>query len=226
MIGNPKIIPHWPMARGRRLARTVQSGSRRWWLIAPAACAILTSGGVAAQDLALIEEDRRIFFEETFNGNGRTCGTCHPATHNFTIDAEFIARLPDNDPLFVAENFPELAGLENPVLMRTRGRILENLNGFESAPVFRGVPHNIGMRVSIDADPAQLGPGRDAVGWSGDGAPAPSATSSEARSLSISRARCCAGRASTSAYQPGGRSVRSRRSCSRSDARTSSTCRR
>ncbi len=38
-------------------------------------------------------------------------------------------------------------------------------------PVFRGVPHNIGMSVSIDADPEHLGPGRDAVGWSGDGAP-------------------------------------------------------
>jgi hypothetical protein len=55
--------------------------------------------------------------------------------------------------------------------MLARGLILENLNGFESPPVFRGVPHNIGMTVSIDADPAHLGPDRDAVGWSGDGAP-------------------------------------------------------
>jgi hypothetical protein len=55
--------------------------------------------------------------------------------------------------------------------MRERGLILENLNGFYNDPVFRGVPHNIGMRVSIDADPEHLGPDRDAVGWSGDGAP-------------------------------------------------------
>src|SRR3954463_14547385 len=30
-----------------------------------------------------------IFFQETFGGNGRTCGTCHPARHNLTIDAQF-----------------------------------------------------------------------------------------------------------------------------------------
>src|SRR3954468_8527832 len=28
-----------------------------------------------------------IFFRGTFNGNGRTCGPCHPAQNNFTIDA-------------------------------------------------------------------------------------------------------------------------------------------
>jgi hypothetical protein len=56
--------------------------------------------------------------------------------------------------------------------MLARGLILENLDGLPpNDPVFRGVPHNIGMSVSIDADPEHLGPGRDAVGWSGDGAP-------------------------------------------------------
>ena len=41
--------------------------------------------------------------KETFDGNGRTCGTCHPATNNFTLDPAFIAKLPKSDPLFVAE---------------------------------------------------------------------------------------------------------------------------
>jgi hypothetical protein len=41
----------------------------------------------------LIEEGRRLFLEETFDGNGRTCGTCHPPTNNFTIDPEFIRTL-------------------------------------------------------------------------------------------------------------------------------------
>ena len=42
---------------------------------------------------------RRLFFEETFGGNGRTCGTCHlPRT--FTITPEDIAALPPSDPLF------------------------------------------------------------------------------------------------------------------------------
>jgi cytochrome c peroxidase len=126
---------------------------------------------VYAQDRQLIEEGRRIFFEETFEGNGRTCGTCHPATHNFTIDADFIATLPPDNPLFIAENNPALARLENPTLMREFGLILENLEGFDRPPVFRGVPHVLGMTTTITADPEQLGETRDAVGWSGDGAP-------------------------------------------------------
>ena len=137
------------------------------------ALALVPSLAVAqttALDRQLVEEGRRIFFEETFEGNGRTCVTCHPATHNFTIDPEFIAMLPSDDPLFVAETVPELAELEDPALMRAFGLILENVDGFDNSPVFRSVPHNVGMMMSVTADPDQIG-GRDAVGWSGDGAP-------------------------------------------------------
>ena len=56
----------------------------------------------------LIARGEKLFFQETFNGNGRTCGTCHPAENNFTIDVPFIAALPANDPLFVAEGHPDL----------------------------------------------------------------------------------------------------------------------
>src|SRR6266498_2209801 len=73
-----------------------------------------------------------IFFKETFNGNGRTCGTCHPAENNLTIDPAFIATLPANDPLFVAEFMPALSkNFENPILMRQFGLILENVDGFD-----------------------------------------------------------------------------------------------
>ena len=34
----------------------------------------------------LVTQGEDIFFNETFDGNGRTCGTCHPATNNVTID--------------------------------------------------------------------------------------------------------------------------------------------
>ena len=34
-----------------------------------------------------------IFFNETFGGNGRTCGTCHPASNNTTIDPRFVGLL-------------------------------------------------------------------------------------------------------------------------------------
>ena len=118
---------------------------------------------------ALIARGRELFFKETFGGNGRTCGTCHPAENNFTIDPAFIARLPPRDPLFVAEFVPALKeGFETPLLMREFGLIRENLDGMDDLDnrfVMRGVPHVLGMRTSV-ASPA--GP---RTGWSGDGAP-------------------------------------------------------
>jgi len=117
----------------------------------------------------LIAKGRRLFFEETFSGNGRTCGTCHPAANNLTLDPAFIARLPPTDPLFVAEFTPALAkNFENPRLMREFALIQENLDGFadlENRFVMRGVPHVLAQSTSI-ASPA--GP---RTGWSGDGAP-------------------------------------------------------
>ena len=118
---------------------------------------------------ALIAKGRNIFFNETFNGNGRTCGTCHPAENNFTIDPKFIATLPENDPLFVAEFVPELKNnFEKPPLMRGFGLILENLDGFDDLPnVFnmRGVPFTLALPTSIES---RDGP---RLGWSGDGSP-------------------------------------------------------
>jgi hypothetical protein len=118
---------------------------------------------------ALIAKGKEIFFNETFNGNGRTCGTCHPEENNFTIDPAFIATLPDDAPLFVAEFNPDLAkNFENPRLMREFGLILENLDGFddlENKFVMRGVPHTLALRTSIDS------PQGPRTGWSGDGAP-------------------------------------------------------
>ena len=67
---------------------------------------------VQAADTAkeqLIERGRQLFNNETFDGNGRTCATCHPATNNFTLDPAFIAKLPKTDPLFVAETNRDLA---------------------------------------------------------------------------------------------------------------------
>ena len=69
---------------------------------------------------SLIEKGRRLFTEETFGGNGRTCATCHPADNNFTIDTAFIATLPPRDPLFVAEFNPKLRDLEIPELHAPR----------------------------------------------------------------------------------------------------------
>ncbi len=123
----------------------------------------------------LISQGADLFFNETFKGNGRTCGTCHPSNNNFTIDPPFIATLPANDPLFVAEFNPLLAGLERPLLMRSHGLILENVDGLEDPTVkfvMRGVPHTLGMQVSLTQDTTQVPTPAEMTGWSGDGAPA------------------------------------------------------
>src|SRR5438874_4819126 len=136
------------------------------------------SGGSSGRGVEMdkvISRGAHLFFEETFNGNGRTCGTCHPAGNNFTIDAKFIETLPRTDPLFVAEFNPALAQLERPELMRRFGLILENLDGFDDPTnkfVMRGVPHTLGLQVSLAQDPTQQPmPPAEMTGWSGDGAP-------------------------------------------------------
>jgi len=132
----------------------------------------------------LITQGRNIFFNERFNGNSRTCGTCHRENNNMTIDPEFIATLPANDPLFVAENNPQLAvNFENPVLMRKLGLILENVDGFDDLAhkfVMRGVPHVLALIPSsisaasfdgINTFDGTTIPPKERVGWGGDGAP-------------------------------------------------------
>ena len=98
----------------------------------------------------LIARGKEIFFNETFDGNGRTCGTCHRKENNFTIDPAFIATLPNDDPLFVAEFNPDLKNnFEYPLLMRKFGLILENADGYDDLThnfVLRGVPHTLGLR--------------------------------------------------------------------------------
>jgi cytochrome c peroxidase len=116
----------------------------------------------------------RLFFDETFGGNGRTCGTCHPANNNFTIDRTFIQSRPANDPLFINQNpsFP-LADLETTDL-RDMALVKENVDDFNDPAhkfVLRSVPHIFSMFTSITRDPTD---GTSAAfvertGWSGDG---------------------------------------------------------
>ena len=116
-----------------------------------------------------------LFLRETFNGNGRSCATCHPVAHNFTIDPAFISQLPANDPLFVAEFNSQLTHLEVPAMMRQFGVILENVDGFAPDPtthfVLRAVPHVLSLATSITNPPNTPNPPANRTGWSGDGAP-------------------------------------------------------
>jgi cytochrome c peroxidase len=145
--------------------------------------AAILPGAVEAQNgptkKELIERGRELFNNETFDGNGRTCATCHPATNNFTIDPAFIAKLPKSDPLFVAEGNPALAKLEDSKALRQHALISENVDGMDRPAVLRGVPHTLALPVSIapddDADSDQIFPDGTkpvhALGWAADGSP-------------------------------------------------------
>jgi cytochrome c peroxidase len=122
----------------------------------------------------LVARGAHLFFNETFAGNGRTCGTCHRAEESLGLSPAFIATLPQSDPLFVAENNPALAQLENPTLMRRSALILENVDGFDAPTtkfVMRGVPHTLALNMTLDIGGSSGGPPDQRLGWGGDGGP-------------------------------------------------------
>lgn len=112
------------------------------------------------------------FFRNGFGGNGRTCGSCHRVEDNFTISPEFIGALPPDDPLFAAEQDPNIATLERSPLLRSFGLILENVDGLDDLAnkfTLRSIPHTLSLATSINSGRTE--PPLDATGWSGDGAP-------------------------------------------------------
>ncbi len=140
----------------------------------------------------LISRGQKVFTQETFEGNGRTCATCHRPENNHTIDPAFIAKLPKKDPLFVAEYKPELANLEKSALLRQFGLFVANVDGFDRPPVMRSAQHLLGLSLTLahertskggeftqdedyfnEHDPIAQQENRQtqAIGWSGDGAP-------------------------------------------------------
>jgi cytochrome c peroxidase len=141
-----------------------------------AACAQdprVTAGLVSQQICA----GASVFFEETFEGNGRTCGSCHPAANNTTLDQPFVEALhranPD-DPLFIFERDDALAELETDDLLNAAA-ILENVDGFEAPTtkfVSRGVTHVLSISTSIapDTGDGTTNPPTERAGWGGDGA--------------------------------------------------------
>jgi hypothetical protein len=118
---------------------------------------------------ALIARGQTLFFTETFDGNGRTCGTCHRREDNYTLSPDLIATLAADDPLFVAERQRALSSnFEKPAQMHEFGLILENQDGFDDLANnfnLRGVPHLLSLTTSVSSSD---GPH---TGWSGDGAP-------------------------------------------------------
>ena len=150
-------------------------------------------------DSNLVNFGRAIFFNETFSGNGRTCGTCHVEADNMALTLSTIAELPASDPLFIVEQLTRADGsvnalynefrFEKPALMRKVGLILENLDGFRdsngdftSRVAMRAPPHVLSMRTTLAPPPAFSDDGTlpidaddlvfaERTGWSGDGTP-------------------------------------------------------
>ncbi len=148
---------------------------------APSALPIAPASSLAPTIEELVAMGETVFFEEQFDGNGRTCGTCHPAENNFTIDKEFIATLDPGNPLFVAEFNPDLnadqnGGLrfETPTLMHEFGLITINPDGFDDLAnrfVLRSVSHTFAQAVQLVRPDAGISPPEHRTGWSGDGSP-------------------------------------------------------
>ncbi len=137
----------------------------------------------AGQIQSLVDHGEKLFFIETFGGNGRTCGTCHPAENNFTIDRDFISTMDPMDPLFIAEFDPNLDSSQNgglmfeqPALMHYFGLILENLDGFDDLAnrfVMRAVSHTFAQKAQLLRPVVGQSPPKQRLGWSGDGSPGP-----------------------------------------------------
>lgn len=186
LYGTPDLFQRL-YSRDLRAAQGPRSARVSGVLLSTAPGRLSDEGDSADLELeSLVADGEDLFFNATFGGNGRTCGTCHPAENNLTLDPAFIATLPASDPLFIAENRPnppfpdlvfELNGgrrFENPVLMRQHALIVENLDGFDDLAnrfTMRSVPHVFAQTVSIERPPGGLSPPVDRTGWSGDGAP-------------------------------------------------------
>ncbi len=134
---------------------------------------VVAAEGLVPMEVALGAD---LFFRGTFEGNGRTCGTCHPVSHNLTIDPDFIAGLPGTDPLFVGDEVTgTVPGLERTALLQGFALILENLDDptFSNPTenfVMRSVPHVLSLATSIAA-PDDGRTETQRTGWSGDGSP-------------------------------------------------------
>ncbi len=105
---------------------------------------------VVLNDLVQLGAD--VFINENFDGNGRTCETCHPFVNNITIDPSEIARRPDNDPIFLAEQNPAFGGppfpLDIPQVLRGTALIGIPDDGLDLPSVQRSVPHLFAISTS------------------------------------------------------------------------------
>lgn len=94
--------------------------------LASVLCFLFSTGQAQAQtNHKLIDDGFRIFTQETWNGNGRTCGTCHRPEESYNIFPSTIKMLSKKEQALVfGTNVP---GLENINLVKSNA--LFNIEG-------------------------------------------------------------------------------------------------
>lgn len=136
---------------------------------------------MSIEDMLLLDEGFRVFTEETFDGNGRTCATCHLPEEQYNIAPSDIRKLKGEAlQQVLASNVP---GLENPTLVMERGLFntrggpppgddaLDCDNGMECEHIeFRG-SMTVGPLALTTASIGTLGLPSPALGWSANGSP-------------------------------------------------------
>ncbi|HET8940062.1 MAG TPA: hypothetical protein VFN67_41760 [Polyangiales bacterium] len=126
------------------------------------------------QQALLVDEGFRVFTEETFEGNGRKCSTCHLPEANYSISPTEIAELNEQDRALVfAENVP---GLEEPnlvselALFNTKGGV--SADGQVAKSEFRSSMTLAALDLTVrNSNSLFAGPFGPQLGWAGDGSP-------------------------------------------------------
>lgn len=190
LFGTPHLFQRlhrqaWRSQQGWEAVAGEVPEKRPFWAFAqPLPAQAIPSGETTALLFDLVADGAELFTNETFDGNGRTCATCHPVLNNFTLDSTYIASLPADDPLFVAEFNDSLNSetnggriFEKPSLMRRFGLIAINIDGFddlENRYVMRSPNHLFALALSrtpaFNGNDRATIPPEDRLGWSGDGA--------------------------------------------------------
>ena len=109
---------------------------RAWIIVLVASTNMAASPTARAFDVDTarsVDTGFQIWTTEQFNGNGRTCGTCHMSAHNYTISPADIAALSPSDRALVLGGTN--ATLENPTLV-------ENFALFNISDTTPGAPGN------------------------------------------------------------------------------------
>lgn len=157
------------------------------------------SAEMTVDEMELIDEGFKVFTEEEFDGNGRTCATCHVPNESYNIFPATIEKMDDDEKALVfATNVP---GLENVALVESHA--LFNTSGGadtclasnpecwadsddgHSGPIFRSTMGIFAQELtSVNQAPGFPGTPLfpadcsvgvaaqlDQLGWAGDGAP-------------------------------------------------------